>query len=75
MNLRDAIERAAEIAYEQDASQYVITKNNQDWSIVHEEDPEAFASGICNRFAVESDGINVGHIERGEITSDLELPE
>ena len=75
MTLQDAIQHAAAMAYEDDADQYVVRGDDRQWRTLHNEDPEAFAPGITDRFLVHSDGVDVGHIQRGEITEDWELPE
>jgi hypothetical protein len=74
MKLEEAIEAAANLAYEEDADHYVVNDDCHGWIVLHEEDPTAYAGGVVHRFLVHSDGVDQSHIENGEITEDWTLP-
>lgn len=74
ISLQDAIEDAMAWALDEGADQYVICCDGE-WRVVHSEDLQAYASGVTGRFLVHADGVDPGHIERGEISETWEIPE
>lgn len=73
MKLQDAIEHASGLAFEEDADQ-IVGRIRGEWQIAHNEDMGRQAQMIEPKFIVHSDGVDEGHVRRGEITEDWELP-
>lgn len=63
MNMQDAISRAAELAYEQDADKYAVMTSANYWLVLHHEDPQAFAPDVVKRVLVHSDGVDKRHLD------------
>jgi len=74
MELKDVIEMAANIAYDEDADQ-IVGRIQGNWQICHNEDMGRQAEMSEPKFVVHSDGVDKAHIDLGEITEDWELPE
>lgn len=55
MNKQDAIKRAAELAYEEDAFHVVGKNSSNEWVIRHIEDPES--DQLSDSVKVGSDGV------------------
>jgi hypothetical protein len=73
MKLHEAIEHAANLAYEEDADQ-IVGRIQGKWQIAHNEDLGRQAEMKEPKFLVHSDGVDQRHIDGGEITEDWELP-
>ena len=74
MKLHDAIEMAAGLASEEDELQ-VVGRIQGEWVVAGWEDAGRIAEMCGPTFRVDSGGVDQGHIQRGEITENLELPE
>jgi hypothetical protein len=73
MTLCQAILRATECAREEDFNQ-VVGSNNGKWFVTHAENSYLISEMEEPKFIVTKDGVAPGHIERGEITANWELP-
>lgn len=73
MNLQDTIQHASGLSMEEAALQ-VVGRIQGEWSIAHIEDEGRIASMVEPKFIVGPEGVDQGHIDRGEITDDWELP-
>lgn len=75
MNLQQAIEQAAAISYEEDSGQ-IVGRIQGDWAIADSEDwGRQCEMDREPRFCVNASGVDQGHIERGEITENWNLPD
>ena len=56
LDFETAMQRAALQVWDDDdgAGRYVISYDRENYTILHEEDPEAFASGVKDRHYVEA---------------------
>lgn len=73
MKLKQAIEHAANLAYEEDADQ-IVGRINGNWCISHHEDLGFQAEMSEPKFLVHADGVDARHIKDGEITENWEIP-
>lgn len=72
MSLQSAIEHACAMAFEEDADQ-IVGLIQGEWEVAHHEDVARVAQMRGQTFICHSDGVDQGHIDRGEITVDWEL--
>lgn len=72
MNLREAIKKAANIAYV-DNSDQIVGRINGSWCIAHNEDLSRQSEMSEPKFLVHADGVDSRHIQAGEITEDWEI--
>lgn len=71
--LQTVIESACKLAYAEDAD-HVVGRIAGVWRIAHIEDGDRINSMTEPKFRVNSRGVDQGHIDRGEITENWELP-
>ena len=74
MNLREVIELAAGLAYDEDELQ-VVGRIQGEWAVANWEDAGRIAEMRDPTFRVNFAGVLEDHIQRGEITADWELPD
>ena len=74
MKLHDVIELAAGLAYDEDELQ-VVGRIQGEWAVAGWEDAGRIAEMCGPTFRVNFAGVLEDHIQRGEITENLELPE
>lgn len=73
MKLSDAIEMASGLAFEEDENQ-IVGMIQGEWAVAGIEHEGRVAEMSEPKFIVTSGGVEQGHIDRGEITEDWELP-
>jgi len=73
MKLRDAIETASEMSYNEDA-EMIIGQIDGSWQVAHGEDMGRQANMEEPMFRVTSSGVAQEHIDRNEITENWEIP-